>query len=374
MTQTLTAPAAVYDESATREWLSLLHGNSMGHVWIGSTHDRFKGRTFGGPGWIDNAVRYVGQLDRASSAGIYVRTTTLAQPPQPVQQPDGTWKTGRGGDLDSLSLPGLAADLDIAGPGHKTTKALPVDQTAAKRVIDESGLLNPSVWVHSGGGLYAWWLLDQPHTIGGDVTKVQALTARWQDVIRASSERLGLTYGPVGDLSRILRIPGTVNRKPAMPEPKVCRIVHDSGRRYSLVNLRNNLREAWAALPAAPPIPLRRATPARPSGSGDLVGDFERNVEWDDGLLLGAEGWTLHRQRGTYCEWVRPGKNRRDGISATTGKSADRDRLWVFTDATAFPQNEPITKFHAYALLHHSGDHSAAARELRRQGYGRSAA
>lgn len=359
MTAVLALPVT-FDETATREWLQLLHGDSpTGFVWIGSTHDRFRGRCFTGPRWVDAAVHYVGQLDRAESAGIYLRTTTLAK--APIE--------GRGGDLDSLSLPGLAADLDIAGPGHKTTKALPADQTAAKRVIDESGLLDPSVWVHSGGGLYAWWLLDQPYTITGDHQRVQAFTTRWQDVIRASSERLGLTYGPVGDLSRILRIPGTVNRKPAMPEPRVCRIVHDGGRRYSLVNLRDNLREAWAALPAPEPV-VRRPQQSTTRGDGELKPwhDYEARNDWAD--ILMPRGWTFSHERGRIRHWVRPGKNRREGFSATTGRDPARDRLWVFSDATEFESNRPYNKFEAYALLEHGGDHVAAGRELRRLGYG----
>ncbi|GAA2608496.1 hypothetical protein GCM10010399_44160 [Dactylosporangium fulvum] len=360
MTTTLT-PAAAFNETATRRWLDTLHARSTGHVWVGSTHD-FRGRTFDtrGRNWAGHATDYIAQLDRTGAAGIYVRTTTLRSRPS----------EGRGHDDDSLALPGLAADLDIAGPGHKTPKPLPADPAAAKHVIDETGLLDPSVWVHSGGGLYAWWLLDEPYTINGDTSRVQAFSARWQDVIRRTSERLGYTYGPVGDLARILRIPGTVNRKKGMPEPAPCRIVHDSGRRYSIANLRDNLREAWAALPPDAPIAIRRAPSQRPAGRDDVVEDFERTIEWDDALLLGGDGWTLHRQRGAYCEWVRPGKERREGISATTGRSPDRDRMWVFTDATLFPQGESITKFHAYALLHHGGDHSAAYRELRRLGYG----
>jgi hypothetical protein len=372
MTAVLAPTVVAFDATVTRQWLQTLHARSTGFVWVGSTADRFRGRAFdtGRPDWADRATDHVARLDQTGAAGIYLRTTTLAAAPKPVRQPDGTWKTGRGGDDDSLTLPGLAADLDIAGPGHKTSKPLPPDPATAKQIIDESGLLDPSVWVHSGGGLYAWWLLDQPHTITGH-TAAQAFTARWQDVIRAASERLGYTYGPVGDLSRILRIPGTVNRKRTMPEPAPCRIIHDSGRRYSLTSLRDCLTDAIAALPAPEPV-MRRVAQTR-SRDGLAPGDdYEQRTDWSE-ILIPA-GWTFAYEHGGTRYWCRPGKTRRDGISATTGRAADRDRLWVFTDGTDFPQNTPMTKFGAYTLLTQGGTrthHFAAAnQELARQGYG----
>ncbi|WP_051741191.1 bifunctional DNA primase/polymerase [Kitasatospora sp. MBT66] len=94
--------------------------------------------------------------------------------------------------------------------------------------------------------------------------------------------------------------------------------------------------------------------------------DFEARVDWAD--ILQPEGWTFVTQRGGTRYWRRPGKDR--GLSATTGHAADRDRLFVFTSSTDFQQEVPYTKFGAYALLHHAGDHKAAARSLRGKGYG----
>jgi hypothetical protein len=112
------------------------------------------------------------------------------------------------------------------------------------------------------------------------------------------------------------------------------------------------------------------ATPAPPDGHLSPGDDFEQRVGWDHELLLGGAGWTrLHQRAGTtYALWRRPGK--RIGGSATTGADPARDRLWVFSTSTAFQANTPYTKFGAYAVLHHGGDHKAAYRELQRLGYG----
>jgi P4 family phage/plasmid primase-like protien len=66
-----------------------------------------------------------------------------------------------------------------------------------------------------------------------------------------------------------------------------------------------------------------------------------------------------------------PGKDSGEH-SATTGRKGvgSEDRLYVFSDATEFTQNEPYNKFAAYALLNHGGDFAAATRDLRSQGFG----
>jgi hypothetical protein len=361
VTAVLPPRTATYNPAAVRDWLRTVHSGSAGHVWIGSTHDKFKGRAWNtaDPHWVEAAGAYVDHLDRADAAGIYLRTTSLKAAP-----------AKRGGDHDSLTLPGVAADLDIDGPGHKTDRLalpLPPDEDTARAIIDETGFLTPSVWVHSGGGMYAWWLLAQPHPIA-DTARAGRFTARWQNIIRAAAERLGHHYGPVGDLSRILRIPGTVNRK--VPDNHApCRVVGDTGIRYSLRDLVDNLNDAEEALPAEV-MPVAVITP-RPASAGDDLkpGEaYEQQTDWAD--ILGPHGWTLHSQRGRTRYWTRPGKDRRDGFSASTGRAADRDRLYVFSDATEFEARKPYTKFTAHAILEHRGDHAAAARELRGLGYG----
>jgi putative DNA primase/helicase len=118
-----------------------------------------------------------------------------------------------------------------------------------------------------------------------------------------------------------------------------------------------------------------------PGGNGDggpAVGgrregragdDFNERASWAEILLpLGA---VLHHEAGGVRYWTRPGKDRRDGHSATTGYAEDADRLKVFTPHwPPFADGEVYTKFGAYALLNHGGDHQAAARELSRLGYG----
>lgn len=117
--------------------------------------------------------------------------------------------------------------------------------------------------------------------------------------------------------------------------------------------------------PEAPP-PRAAATPRRNDGGLTPGDDYEQRTDWAD--ILTPHGWTCTSQHGRTRYWQRPEK--RIGISATTGHDPARDRLYVFTTSTEFDSEVPYTKFGAYALLEHGGDHSAAARALAAAGYG----
>jgi hypothetical protein len=74
----------------------------------------------------------------------------------------------------------------------------------------------PSAVVHSGGGLHAYWWLREPLTLPDDAARAKSLL-----------RRLAVAVG--GDLAaaepaRVLRVPGTWNRKPEYGEPRAVRI------------------------------------------------------------------------------------------------------------------------------------------------------
>lgn len=361
-----------YDAAMVRTWLDVLFVDTPGLLHISSTGD-WSGRAFADH---DTAATYVAQLDQRQPGGIYLRCTTLHGRPG---------QDKRGSDADTAALPGLWADMDIEGPGHAhhvcpddcpkghrhITLPLPPDERAVRKIIETSGLPEPTLWVHSGGGLYPWWLLDQAVEISEDnLGEIQAMSAQWQAVIVAAAKQLGWQYGPVGDLSRILRIPGTINRKPEMPQPQPCQVLDATSTRFTLEQIQTSLAAALATIPEPTPPPTRRlAAVPRADGGVSPGDDFEARVDWADTELLGGAGWRFMYERGNTRYWQRPDKSGGE-CSATTGRAGDRDRLFVFSTSTDFDSQVPYTKFGAYALLHHNGDHQAAARDLRKLGYG----
>ncbi len=115
------------------------------------------------------------------------------------------------------------------------------------------------------------------------------------------------------------------------------------------------------------PAPQAASAPPFQANAGTRPGDdYENKTTWDD--ILTPHGWVKVTTRGSTIYWRRPGKS--EGISATTGNAADRDRLYVFSTSTDFEPEIPYTKFAAYALLNHGGDYQAAARQLGQEGYG----
>lgn len=123
--------------------------------------------------------------------------------------------------------------------------------------------------------------------------------------------------------------------------------------------------------PAPAPAPARTAPNmgAGALGSVSPLDDYEARTDWAE--ILAPAGWRHAFTSGNVRYWTRPGKTH--GISATTGKDSERDRLFVFTSSTEFEAETPYTKQGAYALLHHDGNHSAAASALRKSGYGKDA-
>ena len=358
-----TAPAA-FNEAMTREWLQLLHGNSPGRIQIAST------TAWSGPSYptedVDAAVARVAELDAGRPLGVYVRMTTLRARLE---------RGSRGGVTDSLALPGLWADIDIASPAHKDQN-LPPDWDAAEQVIGATELPCPSLWVDSGHGAYPVWLLEVPHVLSDDdFADVADLSANWQRAIAAGSAKLGWHYGTgVGDLARVLRIPGTVNRKAGTE--RLCRIVPESvtDDRYTLAELLEYCADAMAAIeperraPYTPPnVSTRTAVP------GELTPweDYAARTTWAEILL--PHGWQLDHQRNGTEYWCRPGKEPGSGQHSATINALGTDRLHIFSTSTDFEPGS-YGKLGALAVLEHGGRIEAASAALSAQGFGSNAA
>ncbi|HEY9310265.1 MAG TPA: phage/plasmid primase, P4 family [Microbacterium sp.] len=133
---------------------------------------------------------------------------------------------------------------------------------------------------------------------------------------------------------------------------------------HAVVHAALDTMPAETAVPAGP-VDAKWSTSYQ-AQAGDITpgDDFEAKTDWSEILI----GWAHVFDRGATKYWRRPGKN--DGISATTGHAGDRDRLYVFTSSTDFEPEVPYTKFGAYALLNHRGDHAVAAKALVDAGYG----
>ena len=108
---------------------------------------------------------------------------------------------------------GVVADIDIASPVHKKDD-LPPDYHAAQALLDDVRLA-PTLVVDSGHGIQAWWLFPAPWRFANDTERQRGvrLGKSWQDYLKAQATMHGWTIDSVGDLARVLRVPGTLNAK-----------------------------------------------------------------------------------------------------------------------------------------------------------------
>ena len=363
------------------EWIDrLFPPGTPGEIVI--SHARAKGGGFPSfvmsPGDEDSIRDVIKNAHAQGAPGIYLRCTTVR----------GVAQGSRGKDSDSLYLPGLWADIDIAGPGHKHDPArhggrpLPAGRDQARLIVERSGLPEPSVWVDSGGGLYPWWLIDGGVLIDDNSREsVSYLLERWQQILHDSAERLGVHYGTeVSDLSRVLRLPGTVNRK--VPElERRCTVAISSGAMHSLDELTQaSASVAHRGVPNTAHRGVRRAQ-ASARDDAPMAASTLRDADHVSPLdalevrhtwaqILEPKGWTLVSgvEGQGECRWRHPTATHPE--SATSGRSSDRDRLWVFSENAGLPAGESLTKGFVFASLYHGGDMSKAARALQGMGYG----
>jgi replicative DNA helicase len=128
---------------------------------------------------------------------------------------------------------------------------------------------------------------------------------------------------------------------------------------------RDALHAVASLLSQAAPVPLPLLRPWPSPGQDRPGDDFNARAGWVE--ILAQHGWACVRAFGTGAHgWRRPGKEG-PGISATTREDGG---LYVFSTSTPFNSEVPYTKFGAYAVLNHGGDYTAAAAQLRREGYG----
>ena len=154
----------------------------------------------------------------------------------------------------------------------------------------------PTAVVCSGGGYHVYWLLDRPFIIGGDADRdyIDDLQKRWVDY----------AGGDPGakDLARVLRVPGTLNRKPKyapnFPEVRLVRVRWDNV--YSLLDLER-------VMPKPEPARVTRAPARRPRDLWDRIMNPRRRsgdkAAWAEALLD-----QLNPARADdYAEWVAVG-------------------------------------------------------------------
>jgi hypothetical protein len=265
----------------------------------------------------------------------------------------------RGGAADCLTLPAMWVDIDIASPVHAADD-LPTNIDEAMQLCD-SFPLPPTAIINSGHGLQAWWMLDEPAQIDDDTLK---LLTDWGATWAELGRRHGWHVDNVFDAARVMRLPGTYNRK-AEPVP-VTIINSDWTRTYGVDDLAANMIEAPKADPQT--MKLRSVPYIGPERPGDAY-----NAVTDPASVLESAGFHFDHNDSEgsrhYRAPHRPAKNE------TTGATVYADghtTLWSTTFARQHGMDvrRPYDAYGLYTHIEHRGDWSAATKALRALGYG----
>lgn len=150
---------------------------------------------------------------------------------------------------------GLWADIDIANPhAHKKGNLPPTEADGLK--ILKSMNARPTAVIRSGYGLQAWWAFKEPWIFADDGERQLAadLAQRWNQYVIQKAAAAGYEADSIGDLSRVMRLPGTFNAKvPEDPRPVSMRW-GDETRRWNpteLIEIVDDLKIVATAKPEA---------------------------------------------------------------------------------------------------------------------------
>ena len=124
---------------------------------------------------------------------------------------------------DVVVVLGLHVDLDAVGPG-RDEKPLPSTWVELHAFV--TSLPHPPTLVNvSGYGVHAFWKFNEPWELEDARERGEArrLLLGWHAHVCALGKLQGWEWENCGDLSRVLRLPGTYNRKG--PEPRLCETV-----------------------------------------------------------------------------------------------------------------------------------------------------
>lgn len=199
---------------------------------------------------VDEAVRTVQwALSLSDTRDLYFCTST---------QREALPKKSRGGreyllpireQSNAVALKSLFIDLDAKGEGKNSYGSVPEAAAALSEFITKMDLPKPSALVTSGGGIHVYWTFDRALSL-----------YEWQPLALALAEATkahGLKCDTqcTVDGARILRVPGTFNRKLDTPRP-VGLAGGRTGLDYAVDRLARAL-EPYKSVVAAPALPPR---------------------------------------------------------------------------------------------------------------------
>jgi hypothetical protein len=221
------------------EFFHALYGYDPASYLVLFTLPESRSHCFGGDE-LGQAAEEAARLSEATN--VYYGVGLQGQPPGPGK---------RGDEAGVVALPALWMDVDLRDE-HKPDGAPSVE--VALDMANRTGL-RPSTAVHTGHGLHLYWFLSElwELTTEEERHRARALSDRWQATLAYRAKQLGFTADKTADLARLLRLPGTFNRKPKR-EPVPVRLLGSlaDAPRYTVEDFEERLLEEANASDSLP--------------------------------------------------------------------------------------------------------------------------
>lgn len=153
--------------------------------------------------WFQDISKAIEYVSKRSEQDIYVGAG--------LSNADlGAYKRCTEGEI--AALVGFCCDVDFKAGGHQRSN-LP-SQEDALQLLHEMPL-PASIITFTGHGYHGWWLFKEPWMIETleEQREVKWLSQQWTKLLQAKAARHGWGIDSVFDLSRVMRMPGTLNCK-----------------------------------------------------------------------------------------------------------------------------------------------------------------
>jgi hypothetical protein len=194
-------------------------------------------------------------------------------------------ETGRGKADSIIALPGFWLDIDMIDEAHSQIN-LPHNVENCISLFD-SLHVKPTVIVHTGHGLHAYFLFKNPLELPSpeDNAKAKILSRRFQVVFQSIAGKNGWKLDNTSDLSRVLRLPGTINRKREPVGVRVIDELTDYSRRYTVEEL-----EAFVAEHEPKGVPKKPTQPVQVAQDTEGGNPFAPDLD----MIIAGCGFLRH--------------------------------------------------------------------------------
>ena len=263
----------------------------------------------------------------------------------------------RGDELAVSYQIAIVVDIDIRSAAHKGAPSLlATDFEEAKSFLP----FTPSLIINSGYGLHAYYIFDMPIKITDENREVlKRRNNLLLDLIRLRAN--GKKIDGVGDLPRILRTPGTFNYKLGKDNAPLCRIVENTGLRFSPKQIDERLNSLIIPQETGKQETTSSQNSVVPRKSNEaFVDDNEFNIfrirrmldfinpstlSYDDWLAVGMALKNIGMDCSDWEQWSRHDERFKDGECQYKWNGFDRDgydvgTLYLFASQNGYDATE----------------------------------